>query len=89
MPRSEKRRFAALPGVTTMEMSILCVMIAVAVIMAVIVFGHTVWRGFDTMKGATAGYGGESGTAAKEYAEQSTSDAEAAAKFPENFSDVH
>jgi len=77
-----------MPGVTTMEMAILCVMVAAAVVLAVIVFGHTVWRGFDTIKGATAGYGAESGEAAKEYSEQSKSDADHAEKFPENFSDA-
>jgi len=75
-------------GLALMEMTVLCVMIAAAVVIAVIVFGQTIWRGLDVMKGATAGYGCESGDAAKEYAEQAASDAAKADKFPEEFSDV-
>lgn len=74
-------------GAVTMEMAILCIMVAAAVIIAVIVFGHAVWRGLDTAKGATAGYGGESGEAFKEYSEQTRADAEQAEKFPGQFSD--
>jgi len=75
-------------GLALMETTVLCVLIAAAVVVAVIVFGQTVWRGMDIMKGATAGYGAESGVAAKEYSEQASSDAEKANKFPEEFSDV-
>ena len=57
-------------GAVTMETAILCIMVAAAVIIAVIVFGHAVWRGLDTAKGATAGYGCESGKAFKEYSAQ-------------------
>lgn len=71
-----------------METTVLCVLIAAAVVVAVIVFGHTVWRGTDIMKGATAGYGLESGKAAQEYSEQTASDAKKAEKFPKQFSDI-
>ena len=74
-------------GAVTMETVILCIMVAAAVIIAVIVFGHAVWRGLDTAKGATAGYGVESGKAAQEYSEQTRADAEQAEKFPGQFSD--
>lgn len=75
-------------GLALMETVVLCVMIAAAVVVAVIVFGHTVWRGTDIMKGATAGYGLESGKAAQEYSGQTKSDTDSAAKFPKQFSDV-
>ena len=87
MQRLKKNDRKLKRGAVTMETAILCVMVAAAVIIAVVVFGHAVWRGLDTAKGATAGYGGESGEAFKEYSEQTRADAEQAEKFPGQFSD--
>ena len=87
MQRLKKNDRKLKRGAVTMETAILCVMVAAAVIIAVVVFGHAVWRGLDTAKGATAGYGGESGEAFKEYSEQTRADAEQAEKFPRQFSD--
>ncbi|MBQ2625606.1 MAG: hypothetical protein IJG18_10985 [Kiritimatiellae bacterium] len=80
---AEMRRGAAL-----MEYIIAAVLIAVACLIAVIVFGRGIVRNTDIMNKATVGRGQRAGEAAEIYRADTEADVKEAEKFPAEFSDA-
>lgn len=83
-----KVRFAARRGATMMEYVIVAVLIAVAAVVAVAVFGRTVLREASVVGNAATGQGSRAGTAQVGYQQDTENDIEEARKFPSNLSDA-
>ena len=84
LPHAAKMR----RGAVMMEYVIVAVLIAVACLVGVIVFGRGVVRNTDLATKAAAGRGVRAGEAAEIYRGDTEADVKEAEKFPKEFSDV-
>jgi len=79
-------------GATTMEVVVVCVLIAAACLVGVAVFGRALFRNTDVMDKAVNGQGNRAGTALqcpKEgYRKQANDDMQEAVKYNREFSDA-
>ena len=75
-------------GAALMEYVIVAVLIAVACLVGVVVFGRGIVRNADIMGKAAAGRGTRAGEAAEIYRADTDADLKEAEKFPKEFSDV-
>ena len=71
-----------------MEMVIICVLIAAACVIAVVVFGRTVVRNTDLMDKGLVGRGNRAGEASEQYGKDVADDMKEAVKFTGEFSDT-
>lgn len=82
--RAAKRR----RGAVLMEYVIVAVLIAVACLVGIVVFGRGIVRNTDIATKAAAGRGVRAGEAAEIYRVDADADIKEAEKFPKEFSDV-
>lgn len=79
-------------GAATMEMVVICVLIAAACLVGVIVFGRAIFRNTDVMNKGVSGQGEQAGKAMscpKEgYRKQAEDDIKEAVKYNKEFSDL-
>ena len=79
-------------GAVTMEMVIICVLIAAACLVGVIVIGRAIFRNTDLMDKAVTGQGERAANAIscpnEGYRRQAEDDIKEAEKFPREFSDT-
>ena len=75
-------------GAALMEYVIVAVLIAVACLVGVIVFGRGIIRNTDIMGKAASGKGARAGEASEIYRADTEADLKEAEKFPNAFSDV-
>lgn len=86
--KSKMMRLCGRSGAALMEYVIVAVLIAVACLVGVVVFGRGIIRNTDIMgKGAT-GRGARAGEAAETYRADAEADIKEAEKFPREFSDA-
>lgn len=83
-----RARLCGRRGAALMEYVIVAVLIAVACLVGVVVFGRGVVRNADIATKAAAGRGVRAGEAAEIYRADAEADIKEAEKFPREFSDV-
>lgn len=90
--RQQDRVHARERGATTMEMVIICVLIAAACLVGVAVFGRALFRNTDVMNKGVMGQGERAATAiscpAEGYGKQAEDDMKEAVKYNKEFSDA-
>lgn len=75
-------------GSVMMEMVVICVLIAAACVIAMIVFGRAIVRNTDLMDKGVVGRGNRAGEVSEQYRKDAADDIKEAVKFNGEFSDT-